>query len=259
MKIDSSLSVVITGGTSGLGRATVLALRERGSRVAIFDRNKAKGEKLASETGALFCHCDVTSDESVDAAFSKAREENGQERVLVCCAGGANAMVTARADRETGETSIFPSQEFERVLLLNAAGTFRCITRSSAGMMALDPVEGERGVLLNTSSAAATDGQMGQAAYSAGKAAINGMTLTIARDLARYGIRCNTIQPGVFDTPAMAKAPPGFVKSMVDTVPFPQRLGDPADYASLVLEMIRNKYLNGEVVRLDGALRMRSR
>lgn len=259
MKIDSSLAAVVTGGASGLGLATVKALRAAGAKVAIFDLNADIGEKMAAETGAIFCQCDVLSDESVDAAFAKARAAQGQERALVCCAGGGNAIPTARRDKNTGEINIFPSEKFEWVLKLNTVGTFRCITRAAAGMMTLEPVNGERGVLVNTASAAATEGQMGQAAYSAAKAAIVGMTLTIARDLSREGIRVNTIQPGIFATPAMARATPEMLEALGKMVPFPPRLGHADEYASLTLEIIRNGYLNGETLRLDGAIRMQPR
>jgi NAD(P)-dependent dehydrogenase (short-subunit alcohol dehydrogenase family) len=259
MKIDSSLSAVVTGGASGLGLATVRALRAAGARVAIFDLNEETGEQAAAETGAVFCQCDVLSDESVDAAFAKAREHQGQERALVCCAGGGNAIPTVRRDKKTGEISLFPTEKFEWVLKLNTVGTFRCITRSAAGMMALEPLDGERGVMINTASAAATEGQIGQAAYSAAKAAIVGMTLTIARDLSREGIRVNTIQPGIFDTPAMARAPQEMKDALGAMVPFPKRLGNADEYASMALEMVRNGYINGETVRLDGAIRMQPR
>ena len=259
MKIDSSLAAVVTGGASGLGLATVKALREAGARVTIFDLNEETGEQAAAATGAGFARCDVLSDESVDAAFAKARAAQGQERVLVCCAGGGNAIPTARRDKKTGEINIFPSDKFEWVLRLNTVGTFRCITRAAAGMMELEPIDGERGVMVNTASAAATEGQMGQAAYSAAKAAIVGMTLTIARDLSREGIRVNTIQPGIFDTPAMARATPEMKQALGAMVPFPKRMGNATEYASMALEMIRNGYLNGETVRLDGAIRMQPR
>jgi NAD(P)-dependent dehydrogenase (short-subunit alcohol dehydrogenase family) len=259
MKIDSSIAAVVTGGASGLGFATVQALRAAGVKVAIFDLNEEVGEKAAAETGAIFCQCDVLSDESVDAAFAKARAANGQERILVSCAGGGNAIPTARRDKETGEIKIFPSDKFEWVLRLNTVGTFRCITRAAAGMMTLDPIDGERGVCINTASAAATEGQMGQAAYSAAKAGIVGMTLTIARDLAREGIRVNTIQPGIFDTPAMARAPQQMKDALGAMVPFPPRLGRAEEYASLALELVRNGYINGETIRLDGAIRMQPR
>jgi NAD(P)-dependent dehydrogenase (short-subunit alcohol dehydrogenase family) len=259
MKIDATLAAVVTGGASGLGLATVKALRAAGAAVAIFDMNDDTGNQAAADTGAIFCKCDVLSDDSVDAAFAKARAAQGQERVLVCCAGGGNAIPTARRDKATGEIRIFPTDQFEWVLRLNTVGTFRCITRAAAGMMKLDPLDGERGVLVNTASAAATDGQMGQAAYSAAKAGIVGMTLTIARDLAREAIRVMTIQPGVFSTPAMTRAPPQMLQALSAMVPFPQRLGHAEEYASLALEIIRNGYLNGETIRLDGAIRMQPR
>lgn len=256
MKIDSSLSAVVTGGASGLGAATVKALRAAGAKVAIFDMGEEAGQKLAEETGSLFVKCDVLSDESVDAAFAAARAANGQERALVCCAGGGNAIPSVRRNKETGAIEIFPADKFEWVLKLNTVGTFRCLTRSAAGMMTLDPIDGERGVCINTASAAATDGQIGQAAYSAAKAGIVGMTLTIARDLSREGIRVNTIQPGIFATPPMLRIPEKALEMLSANVPFPKRLGNPDEYASLALEMIRNGYFNGETVRLDGAIRM---
>jgi NAD(P)-dependent dehydrogenase (short-subunit alcohol dehydrogenase family) len=259
MKIDASLAAVVTGGASGLGLATVKALRAAGAAVAIFDLNEETGNKVAAENGAVFCQCDVLSDESVDQAFAKARKAQGQERALVCCAGGGNAVPTVRRDKATGEIRIFPSDQFEWVLRLNTVGTFRCITRSAAGMMTLDPIDGERGVLVNTASAAATEGQIGQAAYSAAKAGIVGMTLTIARDLSRESIRVMTIQPGVFATPAFSRASAQMVQALSAMVPFPQRMGHAEEYASLALEIIRNGYLNGETIRLDGAIRMQPR
>jgi NAD(P)-dependent dehydrogenase (short-subunit alcohol dehydrogenase family) len=259
MKIDSTVSAVVTGGASGLGLATVKALRAAGAHVAIFDMNEEAGARAAMETGAFFVKCDVLSDASVDAAFAAARGANGQERVLVCSAGGGNAIPTVRRDKATGEIRMFPTDQFEWVLKLNTVGTFRCITRAAAGMLGLDPVNGERGVLINTASAAATEGQMGQAAYSAAKAGIVGMTLTIARDLARDGIRCCTIQPGIFDTPAMARVPAEMKQALGAMVPFPSRLGDADEYAGLALEIVRNAYLNGTTIRLDGAIRMQPR
>lgn len=259
MNIDSTVAAVVTGGASGLGFATVQALRAAGVKVAIFDLNPETGEKAAAETGSVFCQVDVLSDDSVDAAFARAREANGQERILVCCAGGGNAIPTARRDKKTGEINIFPSDKFEWVLKLNTVGTFRCITRSAAGMMTLEPINGERGVMINTASAAATEGQMGQAAYSAAKAAIVGMTLTIARDLSREGIRVNTIQPGIFDTPAMSRATPEMKQALGAMVPFPPRMGQAEEYASMALELMRNGYVNGTTVRLDGAIRMQPR
>lgn len=259
MKLDPSISAVVTGGASGLGKATATALIAQGVKVAILDLNTETGEKTAAEIGAVFCQVDVLSDESVDAAFAKARAANGQERILVNCAGGGNAIKTVSRDRATGGVKLFDSEKFAWVLMLNTVGTFRCIVRSAAGMLTLDPIDGERGAIVNTASAAAQDGQMGQAAYSASKAGVVGMTLPIARDLAGEGIRINTIMPGIFNTPLMMGAPDNVKEALAASVPFPKRFGEPAEYASLALEMIRNGYFNGETVRLDGAIRMGSR
>ena len=259
MRLDSSVSAVVTGGASGLGRATATALAKAGVKVAIFDLNPEAGEAVAKEIGAVFCQVDVLSDESVDAAFVRARAANGQERILVNCAGGGNAIKTISRDRNTGDIRQFPTDKFAWVLMLNTVGTFRCITRAAAGMATLEPLDGERGVIVNTASAAAQDGQAGQAAYSASKAAVVGMTLPIARDLAAEGIRINTIMPGIFNTPLMMGAPDNVKEALAKTVPFPQRFGEPPEFASLTLEMIRNGYFNGETVRLDGAIRMAPR
>lgn len=256
MRMDGNIAAVVTGGASGLGLGSVKALRAAGVKVAIFDRNPETGEKMAAETGAVFCQADVMSDESLDAAFAKARAVNGQERILIACAGGGNALTTIRKDKETGEIKVFPTAEFVRVLCLNAAGTFATITRFAAGVAGLEPIDGERGAIVCTASAAAQDGQQGQAAYSAGKAAIVGMTLPIARDLSRWGIRINTILPGIFDTPAMAGATPAMLEGLGNTVLFPKRLGRAEEYASLALELVRNSYFNAEAIRLDGGIRM---
>ena len=259
MKLDSSVSAVVTGGASGLGEATVRALAAHGVKIAIFDMNEAKGEALAAELGGVFCKVNVTSEEDVDAAFAKARAANGQERILVNCAGTGNAAKTAGRDKQTGETKHFPLDAFNMIIQINLVGTFRCIAKSAAGMLTLDPVDGERGAIVNTASVAAEDGQMGQAAYSASKGGVVGMTLPIARDLASEGIRVNTILPGIFETPLMNGAPPQVKEALAASVPFPKRLGGPTEYASLALEMIQNGYFNGEDVRLDGAIRMAPR
>lgn len=256
MRIDETVAAIVTGGASGLGRATATALRAQGAKVSIFDLNAETGDAVAHEIGATFCRVDVLSEDSVSAAFEQARAANGQERILVNCAGGGNAIKTVSRDRKTGEVKMFPADAFAWVLMLNTVGTFRCISRAAAGMMLLDPIDGERGVIVNTASAAAQDGQMGQAAYSASKAAVVGMTLPIARDLSSEGIRINTIMPGIFNTPLMMGAPDNVKESLAATVPFPKRFGEPPEYASLALEMIRNGYFNGETVRLDGAIRM---
>ncbi len=253
-------SAVVTGGASGLGEATARALAAEGVKVAIFDMNAEKGEKVAADIGGVFCNVNVTSDESVEAGFAKARAANGQERILINCAGTGNAAKTASRSRETGEIKHFPLDAFNMIIQINLVGTFRCIAKSAAGMLTLDPMEdGERGAIVNTASVAAEDGQMGQAAYSASKGGVVGMTLPIARDLMSEGIRVNTILPGIFNTPLMNNAPDNVKSALAASVPFPKRLGHPAEYASLAVEMCRNSYFNGEDVRLDGAIRMAPR
>ncbi|MBI5939033.1 MAG: SDR family NAD(P)-dependent oxidoreductase [Caulobacterales bacterium] len=261
MKLDSSISAVVTGGASGLGEATVRALVAQGVKVAIFDldRQADRGAELEKELGVTFCAVNVTSDTEVDAGFAKARAANGQERILVNCAGTGNAAKTASRDRNTGEIKHFPLAHFDMIIQINLIGTFRCIAKSAAGMLTLDPIDGERGAIVNTASVAAEDGQMGQAAYSASKGGVVGMTLPIARDLSGEGIRVNTILPGIFNTPLMNAAPPQVKEALAASVPFPKRLGNAEEYASLALEMIRNGYFNGEDVRLDGSIRMAPR
>ena len=259
MKLDSSIAAVVTGGASGLGEATVRQLAAHGVKVAIFDMNEARGEEVAKEIGGVFCKCNVTSDDEVDAAFAKARAAHGQERILVNCAGTGNAAKTASRDKTTGETRHFPLDAFNLIIQINLVGTFRCIAKSAKGMLDLEPIDGERGAIVNTASVAAEDGQMGQAAYSASKGGVVGMTLPIARDLAGDGIRVNTILPGIFDTPLMRGAPEAVKQALAASVPFPKRLGAPEDYAQLALTMITNGYFNGEDVRLDGAIRMAPR
>jgi NAD(P)-dependent dehydrogenase (short-subunit alcohol dehydrogenase family) len=260
MQSINGLSAVVTGGASGLGHATAQALAAAGAKVAIFDMNAAKGEAVASELGGVFCEVNVTSEEQVLAGFEKARAAHGQERILVSCAGGGKAGKTVARNRTTGEITRYPSADFERIVQLNLIGTFRCITVAAAGMLTLEPLEdGERGVITNTASVAAIEGQIGQVSYSAAKAGIVGMTLTMARDLASEGIRVNTIVPGLFATPPMLGAPAKVLESLSASVPFPQRLGKPAEFASLVLELLRNTYFNGQALRLDGAIRMAPR
>ena len=250
---------IITGGASGLGAATARKLAAHGARIALFDFNPDAGEKLAAELGGVFCKVDVTSDDDVQAGFAKAREAIGQERVFVNCAGTGVAIKTASRDKKTGEIRAFPAADFNRIIQINLVGTFRCVAMSAAGMMALDLQDGERGVIINTASVAAEDGQIGQAAYSASKAAVAGMTLPIARDLMGEGIRINTILPGLFNTPLLQGLPDQVKDALSATVPFPKRLGAPEEFARLVLEMVENGYFNGAQVRLDGAIRMAPR
>jgi NAD(P)-dependent dehydrogenase (short-subunit alcohol dehydrogenase family) len=253
-------AAVVTGGASGLGEATARALAAEGVKVAIFDRDESKGPAVAESIGGVFCKVDVTSDESVDSGFAKARAAHGQERILINCAGTGNAAKTASRSRETGEIKHFPLDAFNMIIQINLVGTFRCVAKSAAGMLTLDPMEdGERGAIVNTASVAAEDGQMGQAAYSASKGGVVGMTLPIARDLMSEGIRINTILPGIFNTPLMNNAPQNVKDALAASVPFPKRLGNPTEYASLAVEMCRNSYFNGEDVRIDGAIRMAPR
>ena len=260
MKLGPDIAAVITGGASGLGEATARALAEQGVKVAIFDMNEEKGEAVAKAIGGVFCKVNVTSDADVDAGFAKARAAHGQERILVNCAGTGNAAKTASRDKQTGEPKHFPLDAFNLIIQINLVGTFRCIAKSAAGMLTLEPTEdGDRGAIVNTASVAAEDGQMGQAAYSASKGGVVGMTLPIARDLAGDGIRVNTILPGLFNTPLMNGAPQQVKDALAASVPFPRRLGNPEEYANLALTMIQNSYFNGEDVRLDGAIRMAPR
>jgi NAD(P)-dependent dehydrogenase (short-subunit alcohol dehydrogenase family) len=203
----------------------------------------------------------VMDDASVDAGLVKARAAHGQERILVNCAGTANAIKTISRDRETGAIKHFPLDAFAFIVNLNLIGTFRCIAKSAAGMVTADPIDdfGQRGVIINTASVAAEDGQIGQAAYAASKGGVVGMTLPIARDLMNEGIRVNTILPGIFETPLMKSLPEKAQVSLAASVPFPKRLGRPEEYAKLALAMIENDYWNGEDVRLDGAIRMAPR
>jgi len=260
MKLDSSVSAVVTGGASGLGEATARRLSASGVKVAIFDLNDAKGEALAREIGGVFCKVNVADEASVDAGFEKARAAHGQERVLVNCAGVGNAIKTASRDKATGAVKHFPLDSFDKIIQINLVGTFRCIAKSAAGMLTLSELEhGERGAIVMTASVAAQDGQMGQAAYSASKGGIVGMTLPIARDLMNDGVRINTILPGIFNTPLLQAAPENVKAALAASVPFPKRLGDPSEYAALAELMITNGYFNGECVRLDGAIRMAPR
>lgn len=264
MKLDSSVSAVITGGASGLGAATARRLAAHGVKVAIFDFNPELGEQVASEIGGVFCRVDVTRDDQVDAAFAQARERIGQERILVNCAGIGPAYKTAGRDRKTGVISHFPIDKFEQTVQVNLIGSFRCAAKSAAGMLTLDVLgdefaSGERGVIVHTASVAAQDGQIGQCAYSASKGGIVGMTLPMARDLMGEGIRVNTIMPGIFETPLLLALPDNVLDALGQSVPFPKRLGKPAEYAAMVESIATNGYLNGESIRLDGAIRMAPR
>jgi len=259
MKIDGTAAVV-TGGASGLGEATARALAAKGAKVAVFDRDAERGEKIASEIGGIFCEVDVMSDEKVAAAFDKARVAHGQERILVNCAGVANAVKTVGKDKATGERKRYPMHQFELAIGINLVGTFRCISHSAYGMVDAEALDdNERGVIINTASVAAEDGQIGQAAYSASKGGVLAMALPIARDLMNDGVRVNTILPGIFKTPMMAMMPSQVQDALAAQVPFPKRLGTAEEYARLAIFIVENNYLNAESIRLDGGIRMAPR
>ena len=261
MKLGSGIAAIVTGGASGLGGATAIALAEAGCKVAIFDVNREAGEALATSIGAVFCFCDVTNEASVVEALRAARAAHGPERVLVTCAGIAIGQKTVSRDKATGEPVPHSLPAFEKVVAVNLAGTFRMVAAVASSMTKLDPVtpDGERGVIVCTASVAAEDGQVGQAAYAASKGGVAAMTLPVARDLARDGIRVNTILPGLFNTPMFAGLAQDARRALEATVPFPSRLGEPLEFAALVRHICENGMLNGALIRLDGGLRMAPR
>jgi 3-hydroxyacyl-CoA dehydrogenase / 3-hydroxy-2-methylbutyryl-CoA dehydrogenase len=251
-----SVKAVITGGASGLGRATAARLVAAGGRVALLDLATSAGADVAKSLGpaALFAPADVTSGDQVTAALDTARDRLGGLSVLVNCAGIGTAMKTV------GKAGPARLEDFTRVITVNLIGTFNCIRLAAAIMARNEPTrDGERGVVINTASVAAFDGQIGQAAYSASKGGIVGLTLPVARDLAEVGIRVVTIAPGIFDTPLLGTLPEPVRASLAKQVPFPQRLGHPEEYAALAAHIIENVMLNGETIRLDGAIRMTPR
>ena len=261
MKIDDSISAVVTGGASGLGRASASALAAAGVKVAIFDMNEEGGEEVAKAIGGIFCKVDITSEESVVAGFAKAREANGQERIVVHCAMVTGGGKTISFDKETGSYKRNPTEMIARSADGIFTASYRIASHGALGMANSEPLndDGERGCIIMTSSAASQDGQIGQVAYGGGKGAVNSMVLPMARDLMDLGIRVNAILPGIFATPPMLavkdKAPSIFV-GLEASVPFPKRLGKPEEFGSLVLELARNTYFNGQCLRLDGAIRM---
>jgi NAD(P)-dependent dehydrogenase (short-subunit alcohol dehydrogenase family) len=254
-------AAVVTGGASGLGEATARALAKAGAKVTVFDLNRDRGQAVAAEIGGVFAEVDVTDEASLDAGFAAARAAHGQERLLVNCAGIATGEKTAGRDKTSGAVLTHRIAAFAKTVSINLLGTFACIAKSAAGMLGLDPIDkhGERGVIINTASVAAEDGQIGQAAYAASKGGVKAMTLPIARDLMGEGIRVNTILPGILETPMLAGLPQNVQDSLAATVPFPKRLGRPEEYADAVLFLVGNSYMNGATLRLDGALRMAPR
>lgn len=242
---------MVTGGGSGLGEATARALAAKGAKVALLDIGIERAEAVAAELGGIAVKCDVSSAETAEAAIAEVADKLGTPRILVNCAGIAIAMKT------TGKDGAHPLDLYRKVIEVNLIGTFNMIRLFAARVEQAEPLEGgERGVIVNTASVAAYDGQIGQAAYSSSKGGVVGMTLPIARDLARSGIRVMTIAPGIFRTPMLAGLPEDAQKSLGQQVPFPSRLGDPAEYGALASHIVENQMLNGEVIRLDGAIRM---
>jgi NAD(P)-dependent dehydrogenase (short-subunit alcohol dehydrogenase family) len=258
--MDAGVASVVTGGASGLGRATAEALGASGVKVAIFDLNEEAGEAVASAIGGIFCRVDITSEDSVIAGFERARGAHGQERICVHCAQISKGGKTLSRHRETGAIRRFPTADYALSAEGIAVASYRVASLSAEGMASLDPLEdGERGTIILTSSAAAQDAQIGQVAYGSLKAGVNGLVLPMARDLMEFGIRVNSIMPGIFATPpmlAVREQAPELYDNLSRSVPFPKRLGRPEEFASLVLELVRNSYFNGQALRLDGGIRM---
>jgi NAD(P)-dependent dehydrogenase (short-subunit alcohol dehydrogenase family) len=244
-------AALVTGGGSGLGAATAARLAEAGAKVALLDVNIDAMQAVAAKTGALAVECDVTNADSASGAVAKARAQHGAARILVNCAG------IAPAKRIVGRDGPMPLEDFSRVINVNLVGTFNMMRLAGAGMSTLDPLEdNERGVIISTASVAAYEGQIGQAAYAASKGGVVSLTLPAAREFAQFGVRVNAIAPGIFLTPMLQGLPEDVQQSLAASVPFPKALGNPAQYAALVLHIVENRYINGEVIRLDGALRM---
>ncbi|RTL66074.1 MAG: SDR family NAD(P)-dependent oxidoreductase [Hyphomicrobiales bacterium] len=261
MELNNSIAAVVTGGASGLGAATAKALAAKGVKVSLFDLNEELGKKHAADIGGAFFKCDVTNEQNVVDALAAARKAHGQERILVNCAGIGVAKRISRRVKETGAIEPHDLATFTKVIQINLIGTFLMISKSCIGMQAVEPLnkDGERGVIICTASVAAQDGQIGQVAYSASKGGVASMTLPIARDLSKDGIRVNSILPGLFLTPMFAGLSEEAQRSLAASVPFPARLGSPTEYAQLAVQICENIMLNGECIRLDGALRMAPR
>ena len=258
MELNSSISAVVTGGASGLGRASAYALAAQGVKVAVFDLNEEGGAAVAKDIGGTFHKVNILDEAAVLAGFEAARAANGQERILVHCAQISRGGKTVSRDKETGGFKRFSTEDFEFSAKGILVASYRLASISALGMAAAEPLneDGERGCITLTASAAAQDAQIGQVAYGSGKAGVNGLVLPIARDLMDLGIRCNSIMPGIFATPPMLGVPPKVLEVLAASVPFPKRLGKPSEFGSLVVELVRNSYFNGQNIRLDGAIRM---
>ncbi len=261
MKIDNTLAAVVTGGASGLGRASAQALADAGVKVAVFDLREEAGVAFAREIGGVFCNVNIMDEDSVEAGFARAREAHGQERIVVHCAVVAGGGKTVSFDKKTGAYKRTATEQIARSAEGIFTASYRVASIAALGMANADPLndDGERGAIILTSSAAAQDGQVGQVAYADGKGAVNAMVLPMARDLMDLGIRVNAIMPGTFATPPMLhvkEQAPEVFEGLGKAVPFPRRLGKPEEFGSLVMELARNTYFNGQCIRLDGAIRM---
>lgn len=246
-----NISTIVTGGASGLGAATARLLAKAGARVAICDKNMTLALDLANQINGLAIHCDVSDEASARGAFDLIKSTHGPARILVNCAG------IATAGRIVGKQGPSPLQDFEKTIKINLIGTYNMLRLAAADMMALDPMEeGERGVIISTASVAAYEGQIGQAAYAASKGGVVSLTLPAAREFAQFGIRVNAIAPGLFMTPLLAALPSEAIQNLSASIPFPKRLGLAEEFAGLIKHIIENRYINGETIRLDGALRM---
>jgi NAD(P)-dependent dehydrogenase (short-subunit alcohol dehydrogenase family) len=247
-------AAIVTGGASGLGAATARALAAAGAKVAVFDLNEAGAASVAKDIGGIGIACDVASSDGAKAGIEKAKAAHGAARVLVNCAG------IGPAKRIVGRDGPQPLEDFERVIRINLIGTFNMMRLVAANMQGVEPLaDGERGVIVSTASVAAFEGQVGQSAYASSKGGVAALTLPAAREFAQFGIRVLAIAPGIFGTPMLTSLPQETQDSLGASVPFPKRLGKPSEYAALVLHCVHNGYLNGEVIRLDGALRMAPR
>ena len=250
----SGHAAIVTGAASGLGAATAAMLAEAGAKVAILDVNADLAQAVAKKIGGLALSCDVTSADAMAAALAAAKAQHGVARIVINCAG------VGPAKRIVGRDGPMPLADFERVVQINLVGTFNVLRLTGAAMQSLDPLlDGERGIIVCTASVAAYEGQIGQAAYAASKGGVVGLIMPAAREFAQFGIRVNAIAPGIFSTPMLEALPEQAQQSLAASVPFPKLLGRPPQFASLVRQMIENRYLNGETIRIDGALRMAPR
>jgi NAD(P)-dependent dehydrogenase (short-subunit alcohol dehydrogenase family) len=247
-------AAIVTGGASGLGAATARMLADAGAKVAILDVNRMAAAEVAIDINGIALDCDVTDSAATETAFAKAAADHGVARILINCAG------VGPAKRIVGRDGPMPLAEFERVVQINLVGTFNAMRLAAAAMQSLEPLQdGERGIIICTASVAAYEGQIGQAAYAASKGGVVALVMPAAREFAQFGIRVNAVAPGIFSTPMLHALPEAAQQSLAAAVPFPKLLGQPPQYASLVRHLIENRYINGEVIRLDGALRMAPR